>query len=357
MKKKLILVAAVFLLMALLPLLSLSGISSVPSVGRNLTILGIKPDTTLNTPPYAEESDKSVPSDESVSQEAPSDSSQSFRILDTASGKIIEIDDRKLCIGALAYEMPPSFGEEALKAQCIACYTHFCRLREQQRSKPDEEAADFEADLSSGEYWLSSDILKEKWGDTYDENMAVITGAVDAVFGEVLADSSGKLIDAAYHAISGGMTENAADIFGFESPYLTSVASPGDLMADGYMTVVSVSCDDVKKTLLSCGNKIVPDGKPEGWFGETKRTAAGSVLYMTVGSEQLKGSDIRTLFGLRSANFEVSYKDGMFVFTVRGYGHGVGMSQYGARYMAEQGADYREILHCYYPHAQISARH
>ena len=163
-----------------------------------------------------------------------------------------------------------------------------------------------------------------------------------------LRDREGALADVGYYALSAGVTENAKDIFGFESAYLQSVASPFDRSAPSYCTVVRVACDDMVKAL---------DGQDKAsvhQISQIQRTQAGSVLSLTIGEQTYTGMELRERLGLRSAHFTIEDKGDYFVFTVLGYGHGVGMSQYGANEMARQGADYREILAHYYQGAVIS---
>ena len=255
-----------------------------------------------------------------------------FRIRDVSTGETIVVDEWEFCRGALAYEMMPGFEEEALKAQAVALYTHFCRLREKNRDKEE----DITADLSKGEIYLTEDILREKWGKDYEKNQKKTAAAVKSVQGLVIKGSDGSLIDAAYHAISPGNTENSRDIFGFDSENLRSAASPWDEAAPGFLTKTEVSGEEFRKKTGGEEIRI------------KKRTAAGTVLSAVVGNKEYTGAELRKLFSLRSAAFEVSRRDNKYIFTVRGYGHGVGLSQYGANGMAKDGADYKEILCHYY---------
>ena len=345
MKKKFLLFFTAFIIMAVLPFLSLGTVKDAltPDSGESLTGQISSENKT------AQQSDSSSESDKSSKE-------NSFIILDTSTNKKVEIDDKTFCIGAVAYEMPPSFESEALKAQCVACYTHFCRLRQQQRANPDKslDGADFAADLSKGEYYLSDTILQEKWGGLYDESKEKLTAAVNDVFGEVLTDNDGNYIDAAYHAISNGETENAEDIFGNADSHLVSVASPGDKLAPGYKTEYEISDSEFKEKILSLDKSADFSGSSDQWTGKTERTKAGTVKSIVIGSKTFTGADIRELFSLRSAGFSITHSDNTFTFTVLGYGHGVGLSQYGADYMAQQGSTYRQILTHYYSEIQFT---
>lgn len=272
-----------------------------------------------------------------VKEEVKDTQKDGFHILDTSCNRIVAIDDREFCIGALAYEMPSDFEKEALKAQCIACYTHFSRLRENSR-----ENYDFKADLSKNEFYIK---------DLSDENRKIFSQAVDEVFGEVLTDSDGNLTDVAYHAISSGQTESAEDIFGFESEYLQPVSSAGDVNVSGYLSSKEISADRFREVMAEKGVKL--DGEPSEWTGDIQRTNSGTVMKIQIGNKTFSGAEIREIFGLRSADFDIMYSNGKFILTVYGYGHGVGMSQYGANSMAEQGASCEEIIHHYYGNCRI----
>lgn len=273
-----------------------------------------------------------------------------FVILNTSDGKNISVNDREFLYGAVTYEMPPGFEEEALKAQAVAAYTFFCRKRLLQRADPDPslKGADFSADLSSGEIYMNEEMRRKKLGSMYNESMAKIKKCCDSVYGKILKDSSGKPIEAAYHAISSGVTEDSKDIFGNDQPYLSSVSSPGDVYAPDYITEPQFTADELRNRLRRSVNDISFSGKPESYIKGLSKTAAGSVKTINICGKSLTGSQVRNIFGLRSANYEVTFENNQFIFLVRGYGHGVGMSQYGAQSMAENGADYKEILYHYY---------
>ena len=142
--------------------------------------------------------------------------------------------------------------------------------------------------------------------------------------------------------------------FGGELPYLTAVASPGDCFAPEYQTECSFTTDEFEEIATGAWQGISLNGSPQQWVTDIERTASGTVSQIVIGNAKTTGDEVRKAFSLRSANFDIVYSQNEFVFTVRGYGHGVGMSQYGAQYMAIQGADYREILYTYYPNTVIA---
>ena len=272
-----------------------------------------------------------------VKEDAKDTQKNVFHVLDTSCNQITAINDRDFCIGALAYEMPSDFSKEALKAQCIACYTHFSKLREDSK-----ENYDFKANLSKNEFYLK---------DIPAESKKIYSQAVDEVFGKVLTDSKGNLIKIAYHAISSGQTESAKDIFGFESEFLQPVSSAGDVNVSGYLSSKEFSGNTFQKIMSEKGVSF--SGEPSQWIGEIKRTNSGTVMKIQIGNQTFSGAEIREIFSLRSADFDIMYINNKFILTVYGYGHGVGMSQYGADSMAKQGATYEEIIHHYYGNCLI----
>ena len=172
--------------------------------------------------------------------------------------------------------------------------------------------------------------------------------------GEILT-SEGAPIAAVFHCVSGPRTESAADVWGEDVPYLQSVVSPGGTAFDGYESAVTVSADEFRKKAGSAFPAADLSGPPSAWFKASVRSDAGGIKTVKLGGVTVEGTAVRELFGLRSTNFTVTTADDSLTFHTIGYGHGVGLSQYGAKYMAENGADYREILAHYYPGTELIA--
>ena len=273
-----------------------------------------------------------------------------FRVFDEATKKIIDVPDREFVYGVVTAEMPAKFEDEAIKAQAVASYTYFCRERKAKRSKRENADYDFTVDTKKWLNYVPPEERKLKWGEHFDEYENKIEGAVDSVFGEVLEDG-GELILAAYHAISSGKTERSADVFGGDVRYLKSVESPGDKFASGYETTLKVDADKFRSVLKSKFSDLKFEGAEESWIGESSRSEGGMIKEIKICGEPLKGTEMRSMFGLRSSDFDLKFNrdEKKFVFTVKGYGHGVGMSQHGAQYMAREGDDYKKILSWYYP--------
>ena len=152
----------------------------------------------------------------------------------------------------------------------------------------------------------------------------------------------GEPILAAFHAQSGGRTESAENIWSSALPYLKSVDSAGDRNAPNYETTVQLPAKEVFSALCGEGADTAAE------ISVLHRTDAGTVAEVQIGNLHLSGREVREKLGLRSANFTVQRKGEAFLFTTYGYGHGAGMSQYGAAFLAEEGKAYREILKHYY---------
>lgn len=273
----------------------------------------------------------------------------SFKILDEATGMVNEVSARDFVRGAVASEMPAMFHSEALKAQAVAAYTFALHNRLVHLDNPDPglNGADFAADPSNMKVYITEKTAREFYGDNADMYWKKICDAADSVFGLAL-EYEGEPIVAAYHAMSAGVTEDAANLWSGSAPYLASVKSEGDLLAPDYETSVRFTSGEVKEKLAAAYPDISLDGDPSGWFGEPVRSDTGYVLEIEAGDGVLAGKDVRQAFDLRSHNFTVDYGDGGFTFTVYGYGHGLGLSQYGADFLARQGYTFDEILETYY---------
>lgn len=362
---------SIFVLMAVLPLLAIgASYNSDELKTADTSAVSSEAESQISS---SEKSDSDEESSETEVAESKSESSKSessenseesfaevsdnnkifadgkFKVLDTSSNEVLTLTDEEFLIGAVAAEMPPSYETEALKAQCVATYTCYAKKRADERENPHKElkGADFSADLSQKQIYLTPDRMKSDCGDSYDEIYAMYKSVVESVKGEVLT-YNGKIITCTYFAISSGKTDSFEDIFGKDLPYLTAVSSPYDVFAPDYKSEKSVSADEFKKAVEEISDKVDFSDKEDNWIGDIELTVSESVKTIEVGGKKFSGTEIRSALGLRSACFEVEYKNGEFLFTVKGYGHNVGMSQYGANEMAKNGADYRDILEHYY---------
>lgn len=264
----------------------------------------------------------------------------SFAVLNTKTGEINEVSAEEYIFGVVAAEMPAIYEKEALKAQAVAAHTYALYKKEKNAAEPYDITNDFSIDQA----FITRTEAIEKWGSNAAEYENKINNAVREVAGQYLT-YGGKPILALYHAISGGKTESCANVFGNELPYLCVIDSAGDLLNPEYCTVQAISPQDFKSILEG---RVAFLGEPREWITNVQYRENGYVESITVCGTEISGREIRSLFSLRSANFDVAFGEN-FDFTVRGYGHGVGLSQSGANYMAQQSMSYIEILNWYYP--------
>ena len=294
--------------------------------------------------PVREEISTSLP--EAQTEEEP----KCFLVLDAESKKVMTLSERDYVIGAIAAEMPALFEAEALKAQAVAAYTYAVRERAQsQRTSPEELCgAHFSNDSTKYQAFYTLGQMQERWGEKFDEYYEKIAAAADAVSGQTLL-YGGEPIVAAFHSMSSGKTESSENVWGGELPYLRAVESEWDKDAPSYRCVYRFTAKDITETVTGCAFS----GDEKSWLEVLKVSASGTVLEVRTGEKKISGTELRAMLGLRSAAFTCEYSDGVFVITTCGYGHGVGLSQYGANYMAKSGKTYKEILTHYYPQTEL----
>lgn len=272
--------------------------------------------------------------------------SEDISVYNTKTQEVSEMPIEEFILGAVAAEMPASFPEEALKAQAVAARSYILyhlAIPSEERTAA-HQGADMCTDYRHCCAWVSDEEKHANWGEDYDENLQRIYEAVESTKGQYLI-MDGQVVNAVFHAMSGGRTENARDVWSGDVPYLKSVESGGEEQFENFETTVELSEEDFVKRV----QEKFPDFTGENLeIGECQNTEGGAVSAIVIGNQSFKGTELRSILGLRSAKFTVEKGDGKFVFTVHGYGHGVGMSQYGARVMAEQGEGYEKILTHYY---------
>ncbi len=275
---------------------------------------------------------------------------QIIKVLDTAADTVVEMDFEEYIICVVAAEMPVAFEAEALKAQAVASRTFTHRRLE---SGSGHEKGDICTDYTHCQAFISKEERYEKWQESgvdeaeCDARMAKIESAVSATQGEVMR-YDGELVSALYHSSSGGKTENSEDYFVSALPYLRSVESAYE--GDTYT--------DIEKAIpIAEFTAKIKEKRPETEININQLaeevailsyTTGGKVDEIQIGNVVFEGREVRELFGLRSSGFDVRVETENVVFTTKGNGHGVGMSQYGANGYAQQGYEYRDILKHYY---------
>lgn len=336
-----VLCVLIVLAMVLTPILALD---SIPNAGES---------TGTSSGAATQKNEAATENKEEENQDESKDK-DTIRVLSVSSGKVEVIDEREYVCGAVAAEMPATYHPEALKAQAAACYTYALRMKYEQEQAPDAKlkGAYITDESTTHQGYLNIAQRKAKWGDKFEVYSEKIEKAVDEVIGKVIT-FDGQPIIAAFHAISTGKTEDAKTVWGEDIPYLKPVLSAGDRLSPDYTATVIFSQDQFKKKAESLEG-VQFDDDASGWVGKNKVSDAGTVISIEIGGKAFTGAQVRTAFNLRSPAFKIDYKDKSFTVHVTGYGHSVGMSQYGADFMARQGSTWEEIIEHYYTGVSIS---
>lgn len=271
--------------------------------------------------------------------EEKAESSDVFRVLDKTTNKITKMTADDYIFGVVVAEMPALYETEALKAQAVAAYTYACYKRELNKKADYDITTDFSTDQS----FKTEEKAREGWGENGEEYVQKIKSVVKSVSGKCMYYKN-KPIFAAYHAVSSGKTYSAKDVWGKEIEYLKSVDSKGDKESKKYAVTLEFTEEELKEKFTD----LVGEKKAKEIIGNIKAKKNGLVESVTIYGSKISGSQIRTALALPSSNFEIEEKDKKYIFNCLGYGHGVGMSQHGANYMAKQGYNYKQILCHYY---------
>ena len=266
-------------------------------------------------------------------------------ILICDDGENTSVSVQDFLIGTAACELPPDWPDDALLAQMVAAHSYALSLG----------GAAFSCNSAQCAGWTTAEVLRARGGGEFSTYYNRLAALADEAAGAVLC-WEGFPAAACYHSISAGQTEASQNVWLTAVPYLQGVSSPWDADAPGFETAVTYSAEQVYSVLLALGLDAdeIPNA-PADWFGGGVSDAAGYVAQMPLCGQVFTGTKLRSAFSLRSAAFTVAYDPGenAFVFTTRGYGHGVGLSQYGAKAMAEDGKDWREILEWYFPGCEV----
>jgi len=253
----------------------------------------------------------------------------------------VEMDLEEYLVGVLLCEIPESFDQETKKAQAVVARTYTLRTVTVKDKHP------FDAVCTSPDCCQGYVAFDDYTGS--QDGIESARQAVRDTEGLVLT-YGGELIDATYFSCSGGMTEDAVAVWGADVPYLKAVSSPGEEQAAHYTDTVIFSAEGFQKAL---GVKLT--GKPGYWLGEVTYTAGGGVDTMVIGGVSYRGTELRTALGLRSTVFTMSAAGDSIIITTKGFGHRVGMSQYGAEAMAVSGSSFEQILAHYYQGTSLKA--
>ena len=273
-------------------------------------------------------------------------------VLQVLTGNAVEeMGLEEYLLGVIRAEMPADFESEALKAQTVAARTY--TIYTIKSGGKHGGTADICTNPACCQAYLGREEAWERWGAAAENYEKKLEKAVEETEGQVIL-YGGEPILAVFHSSSAGQTRAAESVWQEQLPYLRPVASPEE--GEGipnYYSRAEFSAEEFRKRVLQELPEADLSGPPSGWLSRPVTDGAGNVETLAVGGMDIKGSRLRGILGLRSACFTWEIQEDRLVFYVTGYGHGVGMSQYGANQMAAAGADYREILTHYYTDVRI----
>ncbi len=254
-----------------------------------------------------------------------------------SSGNIVNLSLEDYVVGVVGAEMPAEFNSEALKAQAVAARTYALKKSLNNTTL---------TATTSDQVYKTNDQLKALWKDSFYLYYNKVKSAVVATEG-VYMTYNGSYIDALYFSISNGKTEDASFVWGNNIPYLKPVDSSFDTNVRGFSKAKSISMSSISSKLGVNLNSI-------SQINIISKTSSGRINKINICGKEFSGTKIRSLLGLRSTDFSITQSGNNIIFTTKGYGHGVGMSQYGANEMAKKGYTYQQILTHYYTGISIN---
>lgn len=283
--------------------------------------------------------------------EAKSEPYETISVYVKAEDSVREMNMSQYLKEVVAAEMPAEFEKEALKAQAIASRTYLVNRIKANNAQAKElhKGAQICTDPTHCNAWLSEEDRKKSWDvSKADEYFKKISDAVEETGGMIITYDS-EPISAVFHSTSSGFTENAKDVWGGDVPYLVSVESKGDSSSPKYRSELVLSADEFWQK----AEENISGADRNLGIGNIERSSAGGIKAIEIGGVRIKGSLFRSIYGLRSTNVALSEENGTVHLEVTGFGHGAGMSQYGANYLASQGMSCEEILKTYYTGVEI----
>lgn len=277
---------------------------------------------------------------------------KTVRLFHKKEEKVEELPLDQYLYGVVSSEMPANFEKEALKAQAVVARTY--TLYKMIQNKGKHEGADICDDSTCCQAWISKEDRLSKWKEEVrEEYWNKIVNCVNETQGKMIT-YEGKPINAFFHSNSGGLTEAPINVWGGSGyPYLQSVQTAGEDAYSQYASKKTVTKEEFEQMIKKVHNNFKIDFTKKDCIEIKEYTEGSRVKTIQIGNLELSGVEVRTIFGLRSANFKVTIEKENITFEVIGYGHGVGMSQTGADSLAKQGQNYEEIIHHYYTGVEI----
>ncbi len=262
-------------------------------------------------------------------------------VLNIYDGSVFSVPMEEYLLGVVLAEMPASFENEALKSQSVAARTYTLG----KLTSPSHDNADICMAASCCQAYIYPSLYEGG-----EDNLIKVKNAVDSTRGEIMTYNSEPVL-AVFHSMSAGKTEDAENVWGSSVPYLKSAESEGEKVLEKFETTYAISFSEFAKKINSVAADALLTSPEE--IEKPLLSDAGYVKSIKIGNRTFTGSEIRSIFSLRSASFNIKADESLVTFTVKGYGHGVGMSQHGANQMAKKGKKYDEILKHYYKGVEI----
>lgn len=304
----------------------------------------------------AEEKQEEKPKQEIMDSNINKIEMETIRVYNPFNGQTEEYPLEEYVIGVVASEMPAEFHIEALKAQAVAARTYAIRrsLRNE-NGHPDHPDAPLCKDVHCQAHLSREELKTTKGEDWFEKYLGKIEEAVEATKGQLIY-YNGELTEPLYHSTSGGMTEDAVNVYASDTPYLKSVESPYEEGAPKFETITTIASEEFIGKIKERYPDV--DLNKENFYDKIKlieRSPSGRVITLAIDKEIIHGRELRNIFKLNSTNFNIKYNEKLNIIDIKtlGYGHGVGMSQWGANGMGKEGHDYIEILTHYYRGTEI----
>ena len=279
-----------------------------------------------------------------------------IRVYDPYNGETDEIDLEEYVVGVVAAEMPAEFHIEALKAQAVAARTYAVkRSLNYEKGHKDHPSAPICKDVHCQAHLSYEEMKAVKGDDWIEKYLEKIEEAVEATKG-LMIYYDGELTEPLYHSTSGGMTEDAVNVYASDIPYLKAVESPYEEGSPRFKTITTIPSEEFISKIKERYPHV--DFTKENFFEKIKlvdKSPSGRIITLVIDQEIIHGRELRDIFKLNSTNFNIKYNEKLNIVDIEtlGYGHGVGMSQWGANGMAKEGFSYVEILTHYYKGTEI----
>lgn len=334
-------VISVVLIISIVPIISLLTSNNTEQDSH----INNKPSNkTITTSTYNKNSNKTNKTDAKIDN---SNEQNFFRIYDTSSKTVIEVSDKEFCCNALITQVEPDYPQEALKALAITIHTYYSYLRDKERENNNKY--DFKCNSKIWNVYTSTEDIKGKWGDTFNESYSVFESIAKQVENKMMYYDN-KICMTPFFEISSGTTNSYKDIYGTHIPYLVNTPSPFDATANNFKLITTISNKNFSTTLKSIVENY---NEKNNNVSNIVKNDFGNVISLKIGDSKITGQEFTNSLKLRSSCFDIEKTDNGYNIITYGYGENIGLSKYGASQLAENGYKYNEILKYYFNGVEI----